>query len=109
MRVALAEHEFLTSEVVLAEFRRVLRDKLGAPEAAIDAAIELLCRQHVEPEPTSPCSLGIGDRDDEWVVASALNCSADVFVTGDRELLAIDKIKDLRILSPRGFWELLSR
>jgi len=109
MRVVLAEHELVTSEVVLDELRRVLADKIGAPPAAVDRAIALLRRHHVEPAPPAPYPLKIADRDDEWVVASVVRSGAEVFVTGDRELLALgDDIEGVKFLSPRALWEMLS-
>lgn len=110
MRVVLAEHELVTSEVVIDELRRVLAHKIGAAPAAIDDAIGLLRRYHVEPTPAAPYTLGIADKDDEWVVASAILSGADIFVTGDRELLgAGGDVEGLSFLSPRGFWEMLSK
>lgn len=109
MRVVMAEHELVTSEVVLDELQRVLADKIEASTAVIDAAIGLLRRHRVEPRPAAPYPLGISDADDEWVVASVVSCKADVFVTGDRQLLdAVGEVEGIRFLSPRGFWEMLS-
>ena len=41
------------------------------------------------------------------ILASALSGNADLLVTGDRELLELDKVKNLEIVSPRAFWEKL--
>jgi len=39
---------------------------------------------------------------------SALRAKADILVTGDKDLLVISKdVSQLKIISPRGFWELL--
>ncbi len=109
LRVVLAEHQLLTSELVLDELRRVLADKIGAPAAVVDAAIALLRRHQVQPRPEAPYVLGIGDPDDEWIVASAIESGAELFITGDRELLgATGSVEGLRFLSPRAFWDLLS-
>lgn len=110
VRVVLAEHELMTSEVVLDELRRVLLDKIGVPSATVHGVIAALRRHHVEPTPAAPYSMDIADRDDEWIVASAVQSGADVFVAGDRELLdAADQVEGIRFLSPREFWEALSR
>ena len=110
LRVVMAEHELVLGEVVLDELRRVLDRKFGVPQPTIAAAIDLLRRHHVEPRPAKPHPLGIKDPDDPWVVASAIHAGAEVFVTGDRELLeAADAVQGLRILNPREFWEEVSR
>jgi len=109
LRVVMAEHELVTSEVVLDELQRVLADKIGVPAATIDSAIALLRRHNVEPRPAFAYALDISDADDEWVVASVVSCGADVFVTGDRQLLdGVGDVEGIRFLSPRDFWEMLA-
>jgi predicted nucleic acid-binding protein len=53
-------------------------------------------------------ALGISDTDGEWVVASVVQSGAEVFVTGDRELLDAPEVEGVRFVSPREFWEMLS-
>jgi predicted nucleic acid-binding protein len=49
----------------------------------------------------------IQDEDDLVILSSALNGNADLFVTGDRELLDFGKVENMEIVSPRMFWEKL--
>ena len=44
--------------------------------------------------------------DDRWVCASAVEGRAEVFVTGDRDLLDVAGAASLKIVDPRGFWQL---
>ena len=106
LRLVLVEHELMTGEFSLEEFRRVLRTRMGAPDALIDEAEQLLPEQEVVPRPATPSSLEIRDPDDAWVLASAVAGEADVLVTGGHDLLILGEEAPLRILSPRGFWEL---
>jgi predicted nucleic acid-binding protein len=41
------------------------------------------------------------------VLSCALNGKADLFITGDKELLGLIRIGDMEIVSPRTFWEKL--
>ncbi len=108
VRYVLAEHELITAEVILAELRRVLLDKFGVPEQRVDEIEVLLRRYQVEPKPETLPEIEIRDPDDAWVLASALSASAEVVVTGDKDLLDIHaEVAGLKILSPRQFWELL--
>lgn len=44
------------------------------------------------------------------VLASALAAKADVLITGDKDLLEIsDRVSDLLITDPRGFWNLAQK
>ena len=70
----------------------------------------LIRRYHVEAGPERIYELGLSDRSDEWVVASAINTGAEVFVTGDKDFLeGTHAVTEIRILSPRAFREKLRR
>lgn len=105
VRLILLEHELVTGEVNLAEFRRVLQVRMGVPEGLIAEAEQLLPEQDIVPVPAAPHSAQVRDPDDARVLASALEGGADALVTGDRDLLDLGSAAPLPILSPRGFWE----
>jgi len=106
LRVVLAEHELLCGEVVLKELRRVLLEKIRVPASRIDEIEALIRRYHVEAGPERIHDFGPSDRSDEWVVTSAIDGGAEVFVTVDKDLLEeIRAVTEIRILSPRAFWE----
>ena len=108
LRHVLAEHELVVGEIVLVELRRVLRTKLRVP-AAVAADVEAMLRDHeVVPKPARPADIEIRDPDDRWIIASAVAGRVDVLVTGDRDLLDIADRLPVPVLSPRGFWELVS-
>ena len=108
-RLVLAQHELLTGEVNLAELRRVLRDRIGLPLPTIGAIEELLREHTIIPKPDKPLPVPVRDPDDRWVLASAVAGRADVLLTGDKDLLQAAHPGPLRILDPRGFWELSRR
>ncbi len=109
LRLVLVEHELITGEFNLEEFRRVLRTRMNAPDPLIDEAEQLLREQEVVPRPSTPSPLEIRDPDDAWVLASAVAGAAEVLVTGDHDLLDLGSEAPLRILVPREFWELSRR
>lgn len=106
-RHLLLEHEIVTGEVVLTELRRVLRDKLRVPPAALESIANLLREHEVVPKPRRHLDIGLDDRDDEWIVASAVAGHSDVLVTGDAGLLKLGKNSPVEVLNPRGMWERL--
>jgi putative PIN family toxin of toxin-antitoxin system len=107
LREVLASHELLISAKVLGEFRRVLRTKFGVDQDLIDDFIWLMRQDTVLARPGQLPSVEIRDQDDLPVLAAAISAGADVFVTGDKEILDIGRIETLAILSPRQFWEKL--
>ena len=110
IRLVLAEHELITADVVLNELKRVLKHKIQLPGEQIQEILTFLESQTVQPKPISPPSIPVRDEDDEWVLASALAAKAEVFVTGDKDLLDVaSQVADLVITDPRGFWSLAKK
>jgi putative PIN family toxin of toxin-antitoxin system len=110
IRLVLAEHELITADVVLNELKRVLKHKIQLPGEQIQEILTFLESQTVQPKPISPPSIPVRDEDDQWVLASALAVKADVFVTGDKDLLDVaNEVSGLTILDPRGFWNLAKK
>jgi len=110
LEVILADHQLMTGEYVLRELERVLSTKLNVPEQKVLATVQFLRKHYIEPIPESTSEYKIKDEDDRWVLESAIRAKADFLVTGDRDLLDISKkVKELKIISPRGFWEWLQK
>jgi putative PIN family toxin of toxin-antitoxin system len=107
VREVLASHDLLTSAQVLAELRRVLRTKFGVDQDLIDEFIWLMQQDTVLASPGHLPSVDIQDQDDLPILSAAISAGADVFVTGDKEILDLGRIEKLAILSPRQFWEKL--
>jgi putative PIN family toxin of toxin-antitoxin system len=110
LRLILAEHELLTGEIVIDELRAVLSRKFGVPTKTVDDIESFLRGYHVEPRPRELPNLKLADRSDVVVVSSAIKAEAEILVTGDQEILELrEKLKGVRICSPRDFWEFLSK
>lgn len=106
-RYLLAEHEVLTGEVNLAELRRVLLERFEATPGQLASAESLLRDQTIIPKPRTASPIRIRDRDDEWVLASAISGAAGLLVTGDKDLLVMATQSPLPLLAPRDAWERL--
>lgn len=110
LEVILADHQLMTGEYVLNELERVLSTKLNVPDQKVLATIQFLRKQYIEPIPDEPSEYSVRDEDDRWVLESAIRAKADILVTGDKDLLVLSKkVEQLKIISPRGFWELLKK
>ena len=110
LEVILADHQLMSGEIVLKELEHVLTNKLNVPKSKVSIVIKFLRKHHVEPLPDKPSNVKVRDEDDRWVLESAIRAKADILVTGDKDLLDISKkVTQLRIISPRGFWELLQK
>ena len=98
------DHELLTCPPVLAELERILADKLGLPASAIAGFLGLLTSEGRVVESGGNPEILIKDADDIPILACAISGNADVFVTGDKELLELRNIGNLPIVSPRELW-----
>ena len=107
VRFLLAEHEVLTGEVNVIELRRVLIERFAASPAQVDSVETILRDQTIIAKPRSESPVRVRDRDDEWVLASAIAGAAEMLVTGDKDLLSVASVSPLLILSPRAAWEYL--
>jgi uncharacterized protein len=102
------DHELLTCQLVLRELDRVLTEKLRLPEAVVSGFLALLKAEGTVVESRKNPSIPIKDADDIPILACAIAVKADVFVTGDKELLDLRKIEDVAVVSPRQLWNQLA-
>ncbi|HTW93047.1 MAG TPA: putative toxin-antitoxin system toxin component, PIN family [bacterium] len=104
-RAVLASHELVVSQQVLDEVRRVLRLKLGVRPGPVADFIRLLEQEAEVASPARLPEIELNDRDDLPILGAAIAVRAEVFVTGDRELVELVTVEGMRIVSPRQFWE----
>ncbi len=105
-REVLVRHQLIISEMLIDEVRNMLRDKIGTPPDSIADVIVLLREGSLLSEPSHVVDLPIHDAQDKALVSAALDGRADLFVTGDREILELSGSGTMKIVSPRMFWEL---
>jgi putative PIN family toxin of toxin-antitoxin system len=98
--------EILVSEEILDE----LEDVIARPRLRIDAPdarrFIVVVRQHasiIKPSPVAVCA----DPDDDKFLACALEGQADLLISGDNALLALDGWRGMRVCSPRTALTLL--
>ena len=107
LRIVLAEHQLVVAESVLTELERVLTQKLRMPRTKAAAVVAFVRSQADVRHPKEPAAWPKTDRDDQWIVAAAIDGGADFLVTGDRDLLDVAAEVSVTIVSPREFWERL--
>lgn len=114
LRQASLKFELLTSEYILSELIRVLRrthiqrkyrDRVTPKNQeeyfAALWAIAQLVETHTKLEV-------VADPKDDAVLACALDGQADYLVTGDPHLLALQKFRDIQIVTPAQFLKVLA-
>ena len=107
LREILVSHQLVVSNPLISELKNVLHTKVGIPQEIISDFVEVLSQDSILSENTNLKNIDIKDKDDILILSTALNGNAELFVTGDKELLDLEKIHSMRIVSPRKFWETL--
>jgi len=107
LREVLVSHQLVISTPLLEELKRVLEQKLKVPDGLIVEFIELIQRDAQLSTPSDLPDVKIQDKDDLIILSSAVNGRADLFVTGDRELLVLQNVGSMEIVSPRRVGEKL--
>ena len=102
-------YELVASALLLNELQTVLRRQKFRAFLSLedgDRFVDALARDaSVVVDPDDPPQVS-RDRRDDYLVALARAAGAPVLVSGDDDLLELE-LPDLRIVSPRGFLELL--
>jgi putative PIN family toxin of toxin-antitoxin system len=105
--LVLLEHELILGRSVLRELSTALQQKVKLPARYTTAIVTFLTDEATQLVESSHSIAAAIDNDDAIVLGDAVLGHAEVFVTGDTKILVLGHHGDVRILSPRAFWELL--
>jgi len=107
LQLVLAEHRLVVGETIVEELERILGEKLRMPDVRVHEVVRFVRDQADVVAPVEPATWPDTDPADRWIAAAAIVGAVDVLVTGDRDLLDARPAVGLRIVTPRGLWELL--
>lgn len=96
-----------SSEALLRELERTLRTRFTVGSAGA-AFLDQLRRRARLVEPASLAGPVSRDPDDDVVLATAVAAGAAVIVTGDQDLLTLERYEGIDVISPREFLTRLS-
>ncbi len=97
-------HDIVLSAFILDELRDKLSGKFGFSSAEAEAVIRLLRSRVVLVAPHALDRPICRDPDDDFILGTALAGNCDCVVTGDRDLLDLQCVQGIRIVSPADFW-----
>ena len=83
--------------------------RFGVPTEIVGEIQALLRRQEIAPIPAHLPDVFIRDPDDVTVVAASIASHEDFLVTGDKDLTSLAPLDDMRISTPRDFWNAISK
>ena len=107
LELCLHSHELVLCEDLLDEILRNLQQKINLPEVIVKDIGKLL-RENANIVSPIPLAADIcRDPDDVKILGLAIAAHADCIVTGDKDLLILEKFQGIPILTPRSFSHIL--
>ncbi|MCP5046988.1 MAG: putative toxin-antitoxin system toxin component, PIN family [bacterium] len=100
-----AYHQLYTSEWLIDEFTGKVHTKFKIPVNEIETAVKLIRKGFQVANPSGSRPVVCRDDDDNNVLWLAESVKSDFIITGDKDLLVLNKYSDIRIGSPRNFYE----
>ncbi|QJD78082.1 putative toxin-antitoxin system toxin component, PIN family [Spirosoma rhododendri] len=96
-----------TSEWIVSElFNRKLDVKFKYSPERRSQIIDVIRERHTVVLPTNEMPTDCRDADDNNVIQASLFVNADFLITGDRDLLDLNRVGQTKIISPKAFFEL---
>jgi len=100
-------HELVLCEDLLDEILKNLQQKINLPEGIVEDIGKLL-RENASIVSPIPLAADVcRDPDDVKILGLAIAAHADCIVTGDKDLLILEKFQGIQILNPRSFSNIL--
>jgi putative PIN family toxin of toxin-antitoxin system len=100
------EHQIYYTDFIIAEFRKILKDKFHYPESLIKDFVKFITNFFIKGQTADIIENICRDSDDDQVLADALQNEIAVLVTGDKDLLDLKTYKGIKIISPQEYWKL---
>jgi len=107
LELCLSGHTVITSEHILSEVRDKLTGKVAVPASIAEDIVSYLRENSVLAVQLPVTDVECRDKDDLPVLGAALAGHADYLITGDKDLLVLERYQNIRIITPRQLWELL--
>lgn len=100
----------ITSSELLTEFIETLKNfKIQLPENIIKGWIELIVRNSSIVEPVDKLNIVKGDPKDNMFLEAAIEGEANYIITQDNHLIRLKSFKNVKILTPEEFLQILSK
>ena len=97
-------HEIILSTFILDELRDKLVRKFDFSSREAGAVIRLLRSRAVLVTPQELEASTCRDPDDDKILGTAIAGNCAYIVTGDKDLLDLEKVQGVSIINPSGFW-----
>ena len=106
---SVGKQELVLSEQILKEVCSKLNKKIGLPGHIVDEITGFLRTHATVVKPGKVDREACRDKKDLMVLGTAVAGKANYIVTGDEDLLVLERFRAIDIISPRTFWQVLKK
>jgi len=97
-------HSVILSPFIISELREKLTGKFHYSKREADAVVRLLKSRFEVVRPAALEEAICRDPDDDAIIATALSGNCSCIVSGDKDLLVLEKVQEIHVISPANFW-----
>lgn len=105
----IAEHELLIGRPVIDELRIILPRSFKLPVSLVEEFVCFLDDVGESVSEIHSLPVECPDSDDVPILGCALAANAELFVTGDKALLKMDRMTQMQVVTPRECWKRIER
>ena len=91
---------------MLTELQRILPSKFSLSDDILHFVLSIIKKYFIKAETSNAVDSVCRDADDDQLLADALANGIELIITGDKDLLILEKYKGIRIISPKEYWSL---
>jgi uncharacterized protein len=99
-------HTPIITPYILTECQEVLLHKFHLSSATVKALLSVLDRHFVKGNSSTDLRKVCRDPKDDQILADALFNQVEGVLSGDKDLLSIERYEGVRIISPQDYWKL---
>ncbi len=107
--LCLYEHDIYLSEYIIKECKNKFEKKIKLSDGIIKNIINYLKNDIKLVVPANINDNICRDKNDIPIIGTAIASRANIIISGDKDLLVLKKYKNIKILSPREFWDFLRK
>jgi len=99
-------HTPIVTPFVLAECQEVLLQKFHLSKPTIKSLLTVIERYFIKGEKSTKLLNVCRDPNDNQILADALINKVDVILSGDKDLLSIERYEGIKVIAPKDYWKL---
>jgi predicted nucleic acid-binding protein len=102
-------HNLVTCTLVIEELTAKMESKfrIAPTDPLLVDFLDELDEHEIIQTPQNPMAINITGLNDTRILTAAVMAGSDIFLTGDKELLALKSIRKMRIMQPGQFLEFI--